>query len=96
MKLAKYLAEIFEEELQNVIEKEKLEKEFLAHEDFESCRERAAAGVEIAAEKVINTLGYSIAIHREKEHGEDTMEEQVALLSAGAEAEVGTRAWWSQ
>lgn len=95
MKLSKKLAEIFEQEFEAVFEKEKAEKEFLKHEDFESCRSRAEAGVALAMEKVVDSLGLSIAIHREQEHGEDTTEEQAKLLAAGADPEMSTRAWWS-
>lgn len=95
MTLAKFLSEIFETEIQAVIDKEKVEKDFLKQEDFYCCRDRAEEGVSLAMQKVIDTLGLAIAVHREKEHGDDTMAEQATLLQAGAEPEVATRAWWN-
>ena len=95
MKLSKKLAEIFEEEFEKVFEKEKTDKDFLKQEDFSNCRERAQAGIEIAMENVISTLALTIALHREKEHGDNTIEEQASLLSAGADPEVSTRSWWN-
>ena len=96
MKLTKALAEKFESEFEKVFEKEKADKDFLKQEDFSSCRERAEAGIIIAIQAVINDLGYSIAIHREKEHGDDTKAEQAALLESGANPEMGTMSWWNQ
>ena len=95
MKLSKALANKFEAEFEKVFEKEKADKNYLKQDEFVSCRDRAAAGIIEAVEAVINDLGYCIAIHREREHGDNTTEEQVSLLSAGADPEMGALSWWS-
>jgi len=96
MKLSKALADKFEKKFEGVFQKEKAEKDFLKQEDFVTCRDRAAAGIIAAVESVITDLGYVIAMHREKEHGDDTLEEQASLLSAGADPEIGTMSFWSR
>jgi len=95
MKLSKYLADKFEAEFEAIYEKEKMDKDFLSQEQFDSCIDRAKAGVALATESLINDLAYAIAVHREKEHSEDTLEEQAVLLAAGAEPEIGTLGFWS-
>jgi hypothetical protein len=95
MKLSKKLAKKFETEFEKVFEKEKAEKDFLKQGDFQSCRDRAAAGIIKAIEPIITDLGYCIAVHREKEHGDDTLGEQVILLEDGADPEMGTMSWWN-
>lgn len=96
MKLSKALADKFEKNFEEVFEKEKAEKDFLKQEDFTSCEDRARAGVMAAIEPIIKDLGYSIALHREAEHGDNTTEEQASLLSAGADPEVSARSWWNE
>lgn len=99
MKLSHFIAKQFEDELERLFQKEKTEPDFMHQDNYESCKERAMDWLETAfygmVEQASNDVGYSIAVHREKEHGDDTMEEQAALLAAGADAEVSTRAWWS-
>lgn len=98
MKLSHELAKIFEREFDIVFEKEKADKDFLKQEDFSSCRERAEAGIKIAIGSAINTLGLTIAIHEEKEHGLDTLDEQAKLMTEMIpdDIEVGTREFWNQ
>lgn len=95
MKLSKKLAEKFEVEFQKVFDKEKAEKDFLNQDGFESCRDRAEAGILLAVKSVIDDLGFCISVHREAEHGDDTLNEQASLLSTGADPEMGTEAWWN-
>lgn len=95
MKLSKALAEKFEAEFEKVFEKEKSDKEFLKQEDFASCKDRASEGILEAVNPLIIDLGYAIAIHREKEHNDDTLAEQAELLKAGADPEMGTMSFWS-
>ena len=96
MKLSKYLAEKFEKEFDAIFEKEKIDKEFLSQEQFGSCLERASAGIDLATEGIKHDLAYMIALHREKEHGENTMDEQAALLKAGADPSIGVMSFWSE
>lgn len=96
MKLSKYLAEIFEEEFEFIFQKEKSDNEFLNHEEFEACRDRAKKAIDLATEKVVNTLALSIAAHREKDHGDNTIAEQAVLLDAGADPEIGTMSFWNE
>lgn len=96
MKLSKYLADKFEKEFEAIFEKEKMDKNFLSQEQFKSCLERAEAGINLATEGIKHDLAYIIAVHREKEHGDDTFSEQAVLLEAGADAEIGTMSWWNQ
>lgn len=94
--LAHELAKQFEEDLYSkVLVREIEEEDFLNKRDFNSARERAAKGVQIAAEGVIDTLALATAISYEIKDGEDTTQEQAELLSAGADPEVGTRSWWN-
>lgn len=95
MKLSKYLADKFEAEFEKIFEQEKMDKDFLSQEQFYSCLDRAEEGILLATEGIKIDLGYMIACHREKEHGDDTMEEQASLLEAGADPEVGSLAWWN-
>jgi len=95
MKLSKYLADKFEAEFEAIYQKEKIDVEFLSQDKFSSCLERAKAGIELATEAITNDLAYAIAVHREKDHSEDTLEEQAVLLAVGAEPEIGTLGFWS-
>jgi len=96
MKLSKYLAGKFEKEFDAIFEKEKIDKEFLSQEQFSSCLERASAGIDLATDGIKADLAYIIALHREKEHGENTMDEQASLLEAGADPEISVQTWWNQ
>ena len=96
MKLSKYLAEIFEEEFDQVFIKEKTDSEFLNQDQFKSCFDRAKAAIDLSTDKMINTLALMIALHREKEHLENTLDEQAALLSAGADPSIGVMSFWSE
>lgn len=96
MKLSKYLADKFEKEFEAIFEKEKMDKEFLSQEMFDSCLERAEVGINLATEGIKHDLAYMIAVHREKEHGDNTFDEQSSLLEAGADPVVGTMSFWNQ
>ena len=95
MDLASELAKKFEENMRELIEREKKEPSFLSQEGFDNCKDRAKAAIDMAAEPVTATLAYAIAVHREKEHKDNTIEEQSVLLAQGADPEVGTRSWWN-
>lgn len=95
MRLSHYLAQKFEKEFDSVFEKEKMDKDFLSQEHFESCMDRASAGIELATEGIKADLAYMIAVHREKEHGDNTMDEQASLLKAGADPEITASTWWN-
>ena len=88
-----------EAKLDEYFEKEKAEKGFLPQEDFDSCYDRAMAWIEMSYEDSKDLMaadaGYAIAVNRENDHGDDTMEEQAKLLAAGANPEVGTMAFWN-
>jgi hypothetical protein len=96
MKLSHELGKIFEKEMQAVIDAEINDPEYLPQEDFETCRQRAQAMVEIAAEVVVKTLALAIANHREAKHKEDHKSEieSVSIGLTSEQLEVGTRAWW--
>ena len=94
MKLSKALADIFEREFQKVFEKEQLEKDYLNQDDYDTCRDRAVAGINDALPEVIDFLAAAIATHRELDHSEDHTEE-VATLSTSAVSGVGTMSWWT-
>jgi len=96
MKLSKYLAEKFEFEFEKIFNEEKLDKDFLSQEQFGSCFSRASAGIELATEGIKADLAYAIAVHREKEHGDDTTDEQTSLLETGADPEIGVMSFWSE
>lgn len=96
MHLEEVLAKRFKAEFKKIFDKEKVEKAYLNQDDFPDCESRAREAIEIASELVIKDLGYCIAVHREKEHGEDTMAEQASLLEAGADPEIGVRGFWSE
>ncbi len=95
MTLSEKLAEKFETEFTNVFEKEKQDKDYLNQEEFDTCKDRATAGIIAATEAVIVDLAYCIAVHREKEHKDNTIDEQASLLEAGADPEIGTMSWWN-
>lgn len=79
MALAENLAEIFKNEFEKVLIKENSEEKFLPQEDFDSCEERAKAGIDIAIEPVIKTLALAICNHREACHNEDMTAESELL-----------------
>lgn len=90
------LKEVFGKELEKILEAEKKDGFYLNAESFESCRHRAAAGIDQAMQQVIKVAALKIAEHREKEHGDDvdaevsqlideTDEEYLALASETAD-----------
>lgn len=94
--LAEILSSQFKKDFIAMAMKEILDHEFLNMSDFESCRDRAKAGIDISVSGVIDSLGYAIALSREGQHGENTTVEQAALLSAEADPLVGAYSWWNQ
>lgn len=89
------LTEQFRDDLTKVIEKE-VKENHLPQGKFSSCLERASAGIDEATKGVKKTLALAIALHREKEHGEDTMEEQAVLLAdESTSATIGTLGYWN-
>ena len=100
MKLSKVIAKRFEDKLEEYFQKEKIDKDFLSAEQYNSCLERAMAWIQMSFDETKDSMAtdaaYPMAVHREKDHGEETLEEQASLLSAGADPEMGTMAFWSQ
>ncbi len=89
MKVAHEAAKIFERELNIVIEKEIAEVDFLNSKDFKTSKERAAAGVKIATEAVINFLALIDATHQEKNHEKDIVVEKTELMSVMSAEDAG-------
>lgn len=85
--------------LNELFEKEKSDPEFLNQNDFPDCKSRAMAWLEMAFEEskndMANDAGLVIAVHREIDHSDNTLEEQTALLEAGADPEISATAWWN-
>jgi hypothetical protein len=71
MNFTKYLAKVFEEELEKVFNKEKLEVGFLNQEQFETCSDRVKKAFEIAIERPVQIGILATSTHRTKKHDED-------------------------
>jgi len=93
--LAKRLAKKTEDRLYEIAVRELVEDDFLNQKDYVCCRDRAKHAMQLAIEPAIEDLGYAIAVSREVEYKEDTLEEQASLLSAGADPEIGTLGFWN-
>ena len=93
-KLSEVLAEVFEKEMEELIQREANEPGFLPQEHFKTCRERAEVGVFMATRNVVDVMTAAIVKHRQETHGEDRSEELKAIdASSIALAESN---WWSQ
>lgn len=100
MKLSELAVQPLIAALDRLKAREEAESDFLNQKDFPDCRSRMQAWIDMAIEEARPLMsiepGYVATLHREKEHGDDTMEEQSALLKAGADPEIGTISWWNQ
>lgn len=98
MTFSQRIAKHFEEKLEYYFKKEQIDPELLSQEQFDSCYARAMAWIEMSfkesKEAMATDAGYTIAVHRETDHKEDTMEEQAKLLDEGADPELSTRSFW--
>lgn len=96
MKLSHELAKVFEEEFENVMQKEIDNPDYLPQEDFETCLDRAIAMTSAAMVVPNRMLGVAIAVHRHDKHGDDTAKEigEVAEGLTTEQLEAATMGWW--
>lgn len=100
MKLSKMMAKKFEGKLDEYFEKEKVDPALFPQENYGSCFERAMDWIvksfEDSKDSMATDAGYAIALNREEQHGDDTINEQSKLLNSGADPEIGTMTFWNQ
>lgn len=94
-KLTDIMTEKFRKSFDEMRDKEEKVADFLNQKDFLSCEARATKALLIVIEPLIKDLGYAIAVNREKDHSDDTMEEQARLLEQGADPEMGVMGFWN-
>lgn len=99
MKLSELAVQPLIAALDRLKEREEREENFLNQKDFLDCRSRIQAWIDMAIEESRELMSiepaYAAALHREKDHGDNTIEEQASLLEAGADPEISTKAWWN-
>jgi hypothetical protein len=98
MKLSKMMAKKFEDKLEEYFEEEKVDRDFLSQENYDSCFDRAMDWIQMSFDGTKDAMatdaGYAIALDREKHANENTYDEQAELLKAGADPEIKTMSFW--
>ena len=79
MDIIEILTESFREGITAVIEREKVEPEYLNSADFETSLARAKAGMDEAVKEAVEIMGYADAKHQGYAHGLDRASEISAL-----------------
>lgn len=93
---------IIKEDMMKVFIREMEEPDYLNQKEFSDsktpCLARAIAGIDESTKRAKNTLGLAIALSREAEYNDDTMDEQAALLASedGISADVAQMGFWNQ
>lgn len=98
MNLSQEIGKRFEDDLQQIIQKEIADPEFLPQEDFSNCEMRALAMIRAAETRAIKMLTIAIAKHRIKDHGEDRQAE-IDAASIDLEQDdisVAVMGWWNR
>lgn len=97
MELCEIIIAMIGEDLREVFKKEANEPAFLPQEIFENSGERAEAALKIATRRAHRVLTLAILKHREKEHGENNLDQQIATMQNMTEEEINlavTHSWW--
>ncbi len=100
MTLSEKVGSKFVNKLEELFQKEKVDKDFLSQENYNSCFERAMDWIQMAFDdtkkEMATDAALPIAVHREDDHKDNTIDEQANLLEAGADPEMGAKSWWNQ
>lgn len=101
-KLSKIIAKRFEDKLEEFFQREQIDPDFLSHDEFDSCFERAMTWIQMSFDEakvgMATDAGFAIAVHRSgDDHNDESAEaEKVVLLESGADPTIGTLGFWNQ